>query len=57
MISGWRKQLESVGHVNNGMVDNFCATSCMRRHENSVFEAHSKEFRKFHETDLQFSVF
>jgi hypothetical protein len=27
MISGWRKRHESIGHVNNGMVGNFCTTS------------------------------
>jgi hypothetical protein len=39
MISGWRNIYESIGHVTNGMADNFYATS--RGGMQTVFLEHS----------------
>jgi hypothetical protein len=51
MISGCRKRHESVSHVTNGIVGNFCATS-WEGMKICVFEASLEELKKFHETGL-----
>jgi hypothetical protein len=56
MISEWRKKHQSVDHVINGMVGNFCATSlgCMKT---MFFKHHLRSLKFFMKLVTSFSFF